>query len=60
MAFRAWSARHVGAVWIIGLVAQLVLVCGVALYNRATDRCCRLGAVDCSLRSLLFRSFQQS
>jgi hypothetical protein len=41
IALRAWSARRVGALWIIGLVAQLVLVCGVALYNRATDRCCR-------------------
>jgi hypothetical protein len=37
LALRDWSARRLGAAWIIGLVAQLALVGGVALYSHLTE-----------------------
>ena len=37
MALRDWSARRLGAAWIIGLIAQLALLGGVALYNHLTE-----------------------
>lgn len=37
MVLRAWSARRLGAVWIIGLVAELALLGGVGLYRDLTE-----------------------
>ena len=37
MALRAWSARRLGAVWIIGLVAELALVGGAGFYRDLTE-----------------------
>jgi hypothetical protein len=37
VALRAWSARRLGAMWIIGLVAELALVSGVGLYRDLTE-----------------------
>ena len=37
MALRDWSARRLRAAWAVGLVAQLALLGGLAVYNHLTE-----------------------
>ena len=47
MALRDWPARRLGAAWLIGLVAELALIGGLALHGRISEppefRAARLG-----------------